>query len=226
MTKHSIAIFSLCLFLTQATVHAQKISRGRGVVLFLEGSHWEQKNFNKVLNNLNLPATSSFLFGGGVGTFWRFHNSEIGVEGQFGVGRRSGASDRITQALGLFNIGYKHHINFRTGSFYPLAGIGFNGIKTEITQRNGPTNITTALITRNTTTLFNRQGFAVLGLGVHLFESQRKAGFYVIETGYRLGFSATPWSTDQESGNYMTNSVTDELRQFYLKLGIGILRRR
>lgn len=224
ITKLLATLLVSSFIFAQTPVAAQQKQKSVGFVLSAEGQYWEQKNFNTVLNNLNLPSAPSFALAWGAGAFWRFTNFEFGMDGRFGFGRRSGATDRITQSSGLGNLFFKQHFNFSKGSFYPTIGIGVAGAKSEITQRNGPQNITAALTSRNTTTLFNRQAFVVFGLGTQLFESNRRRGFYNIEAGYRLGFAATEWSTDEESGDYMTNSVTDELGQFYLKLGIGILR--
>lgn len=222
-TKVLVSLLLVFSF-AQLPSSAQKIKRATGLTLSAEGTYWEQHNFNRVLTGLSITSTPSFMLGWGFGTLHRFTNFELGLEGHFGYGRRSGASDRVNQTSGLFNLAFRQHINFKSGSFYPLLGVGLAVGKTEVTQRNGPTDIATALTSRNTASLFNRQGVAVGGVGVQLFESRQRRGFYTLEAGYRFGFSPTKWSTDEESGNYMTNSVTDEMRQVYFKLGIGIIR--
>lgn len=218
-------LISLFVLFLSFTAQAQRGRNSSGVNFFVEGQYGKQDNLNLVLGLNDLPATSKFGAGFGTEAFFRFNRFETGIAGRFASSGRSDAGDRLRQTSGLSDLNFKYHFPFRKGSFYPLIGVGFGGAKTEVSQRNGPTNLTAAFAARNTTTLFNRQGYAVAGAGIRLFPDNDR-GYFTLESGYRIGFGATLWSTDEIASDYMSSSVTDELRQVYLKLGIGFSKRR
>lgn len=197
-----------------------------GYYFSLDGQWHNPDNLNRVLQNNNLPQTRKFLMGFGAGWLFQFIRFELSADITV-AGRSSTRNDvRQQQMFGLISIGTKYLLGSGRTKFYPIAGIGYATGSMQFSQENTVRDINAVLTTsRNTSSLYNRQGFASVGAGVRFADSTSMRGFLGIEGGYRFGFAGTPWSTRMNT-SYLTNSVTDDLRQFYVRLVIGFFRKK
>jgi hypothetical protein len=221
-------VFFALLFACPSTAVAQTTNgnhRAFGYYFSLDGQWHNPTNLNRILQNNGLPETRRFLAGFGAGWLFQFNRFELSIDAT-AIGRASTRSDvRQQQMFGLFALGAKYLLGSGTTQFYPVASIGYATGSMQFSQENTVRDINAVLTTsRNTTSLYNRQGFASLGAGVRFGDSAKRS-FLGIEAGYRLGFSGTPWSSRMNS-SYLTNSVTDELRQFYVRVVFGFFRKK
>lgn len=218
-------LFYCCIVSAQETSVIVK-SKSRWGNYFLVDAGWDkQPNLDVVLKKNGLPDTRVFQAGFTFGWLYQVNRFEAGLDASL-YGRAANQDEAEMQRRSiLLSLNFKYLIGDKL-RWYPIAGVGYASGLNRITPKDVATDINLALTTnRNTTTLHNQQGFAQIGAGLRFNEDSSGRSFGGIEVGYRLGFSATPWSTRQQGGN-MTNSVTDELRQFYVRLVFGGLKRR
>lgn len=195
-----------------------------GLKLGAGGQLWTQTRFNSVLMANSMPQTPKFSSDFHLGTFYRYKNFEIANEMVFLRSGKRSAADKLKQSFVLFDVNLKRHFEFKTVSLYPMAGLGVSLGKTSISHRSGATTLAAAFINRNTTSLYNQQGFAVVAAGLTINPKDNRK-FINIEGGYRLGFAGENWSTDEETSNNMTNSTYDTIRQIYVRLTLGLKMR-
>lgn len=218
-------LFSFC-FATAQESRTVVQSKSRWGNYFLVDGVWDnQSNLNQALRINALPGTPAFQAGATFGWLYQANRFEVGLDASlFG---RSTNKDKVElqRRTILLSSNFKYLFGNKV-RWYPLAGVGYASGLNRITPQNGATDINTALTTnRNTTTLYNQQGFAQIGAGLRFNNDSLGNSFEGFEVGYRMGFSAKPWSTRQRGSN-MTNSVTDELRQFYIRLVFGGFKRQ
>jgi hypothetical protein len=217
-------VFLLFLYTFSLSVNAQDVSSGTrsGYYFSVDGQWNTQTNLNRVLQNNNLPQSRSFLAGFGAGWLFRFGQFEASADALFGGRQGSRNNVQQEQMYAQLSLGGKYLFGSSGVKWYPMAGVGFATTSNRFTQENSTTDINAVLTTnRNTSSLYNRQGVATLGVGLRFTDSTRS--FAGLEAGYRLGFATTPWSTRMNRSS-LTNSVTDELRQFYVRLIFGFYK--
>lgn len=191
---------------------------------FLMDVAWNnQSNLDRVLKNNGLPETRVLQAGATLGWLYQLSRLELGLDASlFGRGTTDDEVEMQRRSV-LVSFNAKYLLGNKV-QWYPLVGVGFASDRNRITPENVATDINLALTSnRNTTTLDNQQGFAQLGLGLRL-NGDSNYVFEGFEIGYRLGFATKPWST--RLGGSMTNSVTDELRQFYVRVVLGGFKRK
>jgi hypothetical protein len=219
-------LFLSCVVVAQEKTSAVKNKSRWGNYLLVDAVWDAQPNLNRVLENNGLSKTPAFQAGATFGWLYQANRFEAGLDASL-FGRSANKEEVEMQRRSIqLSLNFKY-LTGKQVQWYPIAGVGFASGINRISPKSVATDINIALTTnRNTTTLHNQQGFAQIGAGIRFNGDSSAPVFEGFEVGYRLGFSATPWSTRQGGGN-MTNSVTDELRQFYVRLVIvGFKKRR
>lgn len=205
------------------SVQGQTLRR-HGIAFSTNMAYNKQDNLDRVLRLNRLPNSSKFLFGFTATRMLRLNSFELAADFTvIGNQRQQDGYDK-DRAASVLALNTRYLFGKNKTEWYPTFGIGYAGSVNRFSVQNSSSNINAALTTaRNTTTLYNRQGIVNLGLGVRFINKPQH--FVGVEAGYQLGFGTTPWSTSKQA-NYMTTSVTDELRQFYLRLVTGFYNKR
>jgi hypothetical protein len=180
---------------------------------------WNQSNLNNILIQNQVPTTKELITSIGIGDILQWNKFRLTGLIVFWNNAKSTSQEKMEQRFGGGELNGEYFIVREKGwSLSPILGGGiiFGGTKTR--KPASIQSISNAFANRNTTELFNRQGFLHAGVNFGFAYSPRtKTHIYQLAPGFKYGFSNTDWSTDPKS-EVLTNSTSDALRQFYLTL--------
>ena len=187
-------------------------------------AYWKQSNTNDLLIQNNRPVTKDYSMAVAVGNIFQWNRYRMTFLLLLAGNKNSANSESLENQLGGGELNLEYSvIRKQRFSISPIIGGGVVDGIIKIRQQASPQPISSVFVNRNTTELFNRQGFINAGLNFGFaYAPKLKAHLFQLATGYRFGFSNSDWSTDPNSA-VLTNSATDPLRQFYVTAKMNFL---
>lgn len=195
-----------------------------GITLQAGAAFWSQPNLNQILIQNNRPTTKQLNILSGIGNVFQWDKYRATFLVLLSRNKNSANGENLEQRFGGGELNVEYAIIRKKGfSLSPQIGGGAIDGVLKIRKYATPQPIGNIFTNRNTTELFNRQGFvnAALNFGF-AYAPKIRAHLFQLTTGYRFGFLNTNWSSDPNT-EVLTNSSTDHLRQFYLSFKMNFM---
>lgn len=179
---------------------------------------WKQDNLNRVLNANSLPQTAKVQFATTIGYGWTWSRSDLGINLVNLSSNKKDDEFRTSQSFVFVEASYKYYIPLSNHfSIAPKAAVAYGGGMTKIRLRKGVDDLNTVLQMGNAIEINNGLGYAAPAV-IFNYGLSNRTSFY-LETGYRIGFAASDWNTNEDLSEDMSNSVKDEVKQLYVQIG-------
>lgn len=195
-----------------------------GFTVQLSGAHWKQKNMNLLLEQNNRPTIGELSTVVGLGNIFQWNKFRSTLLVILGANKNSSGGDNLEYRLGGGELNFEYSIYRKENfSISPMIGGGAMDGVLKIRQQTPTQPISNVFTNRNTTELFDRQGYinAALNFGF-AYAPRAKAHIIQAAVGYRFGFLNTNWSTDPET-QLLQNSTSDPLRQVYIGIKMNFM---
>ncbi len=186
-------------------------------------TYWKQNNLNHALKQQSLPATKDLQGSVAIGNIIQVEQLRFTLLMVAMLNSNSKDNHHLNQRFGNIELNSEYFItkNERI-SLSPLVGGGISYGRTWLRNNSSEENFSEALVSTNTTSLFNRQGYLNVAMNFGFNYSPRyRDHIYQLSLGYRFGFAEKKWSTDPRDQT-LHDAPTDVLRQLYLAIKVNL----